>query len=157
MDYAVGMDIFERRGDLQGDPESTFAGELALLFQNLAQQPAVNPLHRHIELTVIEVGKNFHHAGMIEFFAYLLLALEAVVEDRIRFHLGVGNLDGDGLARALVNGTKNRGHAATGGNAFNAVMVELIASVEKGHEGKGKITGALAVSITILAASIMPE
>src|SRR5262249_22329891 len=55
MDYAVGMDIFERRGDLQGDPESAFARELALLVQNLAQQPAVNPLHRHIDLTVIEV------------------------------------------------------------------------------------------------------
>ena len=67
---------------------------------------------------------------MIERLADLLFALEAIEEDGIAFHFGVGDFDGDGAAGAKVGGAKDGGHAAAGDDAVDAVMIELIAGVD---------------------------
>ena len=70
---------------------------------------------------------------MIELFADLFLALEALEEDGVAFHLRMGNLDGDGLSRAQVGALVDRGHAAAGDQAFNLEVVELFAGVDRDH------------------------
>ena len=66
---------------------------------------------------------------MIELPADLLFALKAVEEERVAFHFGMGNFDGDGASVAQVGAAKDGSHAAAGDEVFDAVMVELIARV----------------------------
>ena len=89
-------------------------GSLPLLAQHLPEQAAVHPLHHHVELAAVVVGQHLHDAGMVELLADLALALEAVEEHRIGFHLRVRNLDRHLAAVAHVGGAKDRGHAAAG-------------------------------------------
>ena len=56
--------------------------------------------------------------------------METIEENRVHFHLGMGDLDGDVAAVPEICPAKNRGHSAAGGNAVNAVVIELVAGVD---------------------------
>jgi hypothetical protein len=47
------------------------------------------------------------------------------------------DLDGDRAPGAQIRAAKNRGHAAACGDAFNAVVIELIARMEWSHWQRG--------------------
>ena len=83
MHDTVRVNVFQRLRNLQHDAEGAFRRELSLLIQNLPEEPAIDPLHCQVELTVVSIRKDLHHARVIQLFADLLLALEAVVEDRM--------------------------------------------------------------------------
>ena len=110
-------------------------GNLLLLVEDLAQQASVHPLHDHVDLAAIVIGEDLHHAGMIQGLADLFLALKAIKQDRIALHLGMRNLDGDLPAVAQIGAAKDGGHAAAGDKALNAVVIELIAGMERGSFG----------------------
>src|SRR5579884_423675 len=96
-----------------------------------------------------------HHAGMIQLFANFRLALKAFIENRIALHFRVRNLDGNQAARAQVGSAKDGGHAAAGCNAFNAVMVKLVAWMERSHCPVGvkrRETGGVAESAKLIRA-----
>ena len=76
--------------------------EMLALIQDLAQQAALAPLHHHVDARALFVAKDAHHVGMIEPFADARLALEAIEEDWIGFHVGVRNLEGDGAVVAHI-------------------------------------------------------
>src|SRR5579862_4529534 len=67
---------------------------------------------------------------MIEGLADIFLAVKTVEEDRVAFHFRMGNLDGDCPAGAKVGAAKDRGHAAAGDNAIDAVMIELFSGAD---------------------------
>ena len=73
---------------------------------------------------------------MVQLFADGCFALEAIEEDRIGFHVGMGNFQRDDAIVAHVGGAKDRCHAAAGDGRFDAVGVDLRAGfngVEKAH------------------------
>ena len=98
-----------------------------------AQQFPRHPFHHNVGIVPALVGNHLHDAGVIELFADLLLALEALEEDGVALHLGVGNLDGHGLSGAQVGALEDRGHAAAGDQAVDLEVVELFASVDRDH------------------------
>ena len=108
-------------------------GSLRVFVEDLAEQAAVDPLHDHVDAAAIVVGEDFHHAGMVERLADFGFALEAVVEGGIALDFRVGNLYRDLAAVAQISGAKNGCHAAAGDEAFNSVMIELIAGMERVH------------------------
>ena len=67
---------------------------------------------------------------MIELLADLLFALEAVEKERIASISGWGILMATDAVVAQVGGAEDGGHAAAGNEAFDAVVVELIAGME---------------------------
>jgi len=70
---------------------------------------------------------------MIEPFANLLFSLEAIEEEWITFHLEMWHFDRYSPAVSQVRGTIDRRHTALSGEAFNPVMVELIARLKRRH------------------------
>ncbi len=58
---------------------------------------------------------------MIQLLADSRFALKAVEEDRVGFHVGVGNLQGHHPVVAHIHGAKNRCHAAARHRSLNAV------------------------------------
>ena len=115
MHHAVAVDVIQRVADRDGDLDGALGRQHScLLMQNLAQQAALHPLHHHVDPAAVAVRQHFHDAGMIQLFADLGLALEAVEEHRVGFHLRMRDLDGDLAAVAHIGGAKNRGHAAAG-------------------------------------------
>ena len=84
-------------------------------------------------LAAVVVGEDLHDAGVIELLADFLFAMETVEEYRVGFHFRMRNLDGDGSAVAQVRAAKNRRHAAAGDQAFDAVVIELVAGMEFAH------------------------
>jgi hypothetical protein len=64
---------------------------------------------------------------MVEFAADIGFAMEAVEEKGIALEFRVRNLEGDDAPVAQIRGPKNSGHAASGNQAVDAVVVELIA------------------------------
>ena len=99
----------------------------------VAQQVAGHPFHHHVDAAVVIVFENLHHARMVELLADLLLALEAIEENRIAFHFRMRDLDGDGAAVARIGRLIDGGHAAAGDQAFNFVVIEGIAGMEGSH------------------------
>jgi len=90
------MDMVKRHGSLDGQ---------ALLFvENVAQQAAVDPLDDHVAAAALFAVVGFHHAGVVDLLADLLLAAEAFKQNRIGFHLRMRHLDGHGAAAAQVLG-----------------------------------------------------
>ena len=81
-------------------------------------------------LAAIVVRQYLHHAGMIELLPDFAFALKAIVEHRIGLHFRMWDFDRDLAAIAQIGGAKDRGHAAAGDQAFNAVMVELVAGMK---------------------------
>ncbi len=67
---------------------------------------------------------------MVEFLADLGFALKTVVKHGIGLHFRMWNLDRHLAAVAHVRGAKNGCHAAAGHQAFDAVVVELLAGME---------------------------
>ena len=62
---------------------------------------------------------------MVESFADAGLALEAIEEDGIGFHIGVGNLQGHHPVVAHIRGAKDGCHPAAGNGRLDAVIVDL--------------------------------
>ena len=77
--------------------------------------------------------KTFITPGWSSFWPISSSRLEAVVRERVGFHLGMRDLDGDLAAVAQVGGSKNRGHAAAGDQFFNPVVIEQFAGVDGVH------------------------
>jgi hypothetical protein len=73
---------------------------------------------------------------MIEFLADFFFPLEAVEKNRVRFHFFVGNFDRDFAVIAQIDAAKNGSHAASGGYAVDAVVIEFIAGLESTHGEK---------------------
>jgi hypothetical protein len=65
--------------------------------------------------------------------------MEAIEEDRIAFHFGVRNLNGDQASGTQVSALENRGHAAACRNAFNLVVIELFAGVDGNPRERGLV------------------
>ena len=76
----------------------------AAFVEDLAQQTALAPLHDHVDPGTLLAAKDLHDVGMVEPFTDGPLALEAVKENGIGFHVGMGNFQGDGAVVALVRG-----------------------------------------------------
>ena len=67
-------------------------------------------------------------------------ALEAIEEDGIGFHVGVGNLEGHAAAVARIGGAVNGGHPAARHLRIDAVRIELLSrfqGVVKSHARRG--------------------
>ena len=73
-------------------------GSLRFLVQDRPQQPAFDPLNHHVKAAALFAVIGLDHARMVKFLANLLLALEALHQNRIVFHLSVRNFDGHPLA-----------------------------------------------------------
>jgi hypothetical protein len=67
---------------------------------------------------------------MIEKFADLFLAMEAVVQSRIALDLRMWDFDGDLAPVSHVRPAINGSHPATGDKRVNPVVIELIAAME---------------------------
>src|ERR1700674_5774362 len=74
---------------------------------------------------------------MIELLADFFFPSEAVKEKRVGLHFRMWNLDRDGLAGAQVRAAENGRHPAPGDNAFDAVVIELVAGMKSTHGGSG--------------------
>ena len=70
---------------------------------------------------------------MIHHSADLGLALEAVEQHRLAFHLGMRNLDRHLFAVVQIGGAKDGSHAAAGHDGVNPVMVQGIADFDGSH------------------------
>jgi hypothetical protein len=70
---------------------------------------------------------------VIEFPPNFLFPLEAIVEQWITFHLEARQLDGYDPAVSQVRGAIDGRHPCSRREAFNAVVVKLIARLKKGH------------------------
>ena len=101
-----------------------------MLAEYLAQELAIHPLHHHVDLAVIAVREDFHHAGVVQRLPDLFLTMEAVEKHRITFHLRVRDFKGHRPAGARIGSAENGGHAATGSDALYLVVIELFPGVD---------------------------
>ncbi len=129
--HAVAMDVVECIGDMDRDFHRALDRKFfPLLVQNLPEEAALHPLHHHVKRAAIAVGKHLHDTRVIELLADFALAMKTVEKHRVGFHLRMRDLDGDLASVAQIGGSKDGGHAAAGDQAFNAVMIELVAGME---------------------------
>ena len=148
MNDALAMDVVEGVAQRESDADGPFLGKLFLFIQNLAQQAAVHPFQDHVAAAALFIVVYTNNAGVIELLADFLLALEAVKQDRVGFHFLMGNLDRDGAPVARVRPAKNRGHAASGDQGIDAVMVERITGMEVAHlEGRSAANTRIAANL----------
>ena len=77
---------------------------------------------------------------MVEFLADLLLALEALDQNRIRLHLGERNLDGHLSAGIQVGRPVEHRHAAVGDGGIDAVVVERVSGFVGGHLARCQVS-----------------
>jgi hypothetical protein len=98
--------------------------------ENLTQKPPVHPFHRHVHPALPIIRQNLDHAGVIQFPPDFGFTLEAVKKQRVGFHFRMRDLNGYRKACAKIRGAENGGHTAASNEAFNPVMVELIAGME---------------------------
>src|SRR5208282_74198 len=90
----------------------------------------------HISARTLFPAVNLHDIGMAEPFADRRLALKAVEEDGIGFHVGVGNFKSYGAIVAQVGGAINGSHAAARNRRLDMVEIDLAAGfqrIEKTH------------------------
>ena len=78
--------------------------------------------------------KSLHHAGVVELLANLLLALEALQQNRVGLHLRMGHLQRDQLAAVQVRRPVERRHAAVGNGRLKPVVVQRVSGFERLHE-----------------------
>ena len=109
---------------LDGDTNSAILRHPAF-GEDLAQQSAIAPLHHHVNARALFAAEHAHHHGVIELLANFRFALEAIEENRIGFHVGVWNFQGDDTIVPRIHGAKNRSHTASRDRRFNAVRVDL--------------------------------
>jgi hypothetical protein len=81
-------------------------------------------------LGVFAVREDFHHPGVVQGLPDFFLAMEAVEENRIAFHLGMRDLEGYGTAGARIRSAENGGHAAAGSETVYPVVIELFPGVD---------------------------
>src|ERR1035437_747174 len=127
------MDVVQGVKDGDSDAEGAVLRDSAF-GHNLAQQAALAPLHDHVNAGAILSAIDAHHLGVEKLFADGGLALKAVKEDGIGFHVGMGNLEGNHAVVAYVHGAEDGRHTAAGNGRFNAIEVDLRAvfdAVEK--------------------------
>ena len=129
----VIVNVVQRLADAERDPHRALGGQFPLLAQDLAQQAPLDPLHHQVDPAAAVLCNDLHHAGMVEFLSNVLFAMEALEENGVALHFGVGDLDGDRAAGQEVSAAEDGGHAASRDDAFDAVMVELVARVEWSH------------------------
>ncbi len=132
VDDAVGVDVFERVGDAEGEFGGALGRELAELVEDAAEELAFDPLHDHVGLRLAGGGEDLHDAGVVEAGADVGFALEALVGGGVALDAGVGHLDGDLCAGDEVGGAEDGGHAAGGDEAVEPVVVELVAGLDGG-------------------------
>ena len=70
---------------------------------------------------------------MIELFSDLLFAFEAIEEQRVRFHLRMRNLDGDGPVVIDIGRAEDRRHAAARDQILDAIVIEQITGMKSSH------------------------
>ena len=133
----LAVNVIQRLANLECDPHRALGGKLSLLVEDLTQQPPLHPLHDHVDPAAAILTYHLHYAGVIQLLANFLLAIKAVEENRVALHLGMRNLDGDRATGAQIRAAKDRGHAAACSDAFNLVVIELIARMEWSHWQRG--------------------
>jgi hypothetical protein len=104
-----------------------------LLVQNIAQQPALDPLDHHVKTAPLFAVKSLDHARVVKLLADFLFALEALDENGISFHLRVGQLDGHGSAGVLVGSFEERSHSAARNHRVQAVVIQCISGLQWVH------------------------
>ncbi len=116
-----------------------FRRKLSALHQVLAQLLPLNPLHGHVQTAAVFVSENLHNTGMIEVTADLRFPLKPGERNRIVFHLGMRDFDGNRLSGAQVRRPENRRHSAAGRDRFNQIVVDPMSGAEgHGAEGSGR-------------------
>ena len=83
MHHAVAVNVVERVQNLHRELDGALRRQLLLFMDDVAQQPALHPLHHHVDLAAGVVSQHLHHAGMIQHLADLRFALEALEQHRI--------------------------------------------------------------------------
>jgi len=123
----AGIRGLSRFADADGDALGALGRELLFFIENLAQQTAFHPFHRHVHAAGVKLRQHLHDPGMIEFAADFGLAMEAVEEKWVALQFRMGNLEGYDASVAQVGGAEDGGHAAARDEAIDAVMIELLA------------------------------
>ena len=133
--HAVLVHVVEGVADAQRNagPRARWAA-CAALVQNRPQQPPLDPLDDHVEAAALFAVVGLHHAGVVQFLADLLLALEALDQDRVGLHLRQRNLDGHLPAVVQVGGPVEHRHAAVGNGGLDAVVVERFSGFKRRPE-----------------------
>ena len=129
------VNVFERFQHFDGDADGAVLRHAAFV-EDCAQQRAVAPLHHHVDARPLLSAVDAHDHGMVELLADVRLALEAIEEDGVGFHVRVRNLQGDDAVVARIYGAKDRCHAAPRYRRFDAVGIDLRAGfdcVEDAH------------------------
>ena len=103
MDDAVGVDIVKRFENAYRDMDGAVLGNTPFI-HDLTQQPAVAPLHDHVDAGMFFVAEDAHDLGVVELFTDARFAMEAIGEDGIGFHVGVRDFESDGAVIAHVGG-----------------------------------------------------
>ena len=139
MHHAVLVHVVERVADAQGDAHRPLDGQPALavrtLFvENSPQQRAFHPLDHHVGAAALFAIVGLHHAGVVEFLADFLLALEALDEHGVGLHLRVRHLDGHLPAVAQVGSPEQCRHAAARNCSVQTIVVQHVSGFECGHE-----------------------
>ena len=133
MHHAVRVNVVEGIEDAQRDADGALRRQLPLFAEDLPKQPALDPLHDHVNLAAVVVGEDLHHPGMVHQLADFFLAAETIEESRVALHFGMGDLDGNRPAVVEIGGAEDGGHAAAGSEAIDAVVIELVAGVKDSH------------------------
>jgi hypothetical protein len=104
-----------------------------LFVEDLPEQATFHPLHDHVNATAIFIYENLHHPGVIQSLSDLLLALKAIEQGRIALDFRMRDLDGDLAAIPQIGSAKNAGHSTAGDETVDAVVIKLIAGMQRGH------------------------
>ena len=108
-------------------------GSFRFFVQNRAQQPPVNPLDDHVTPAALFAVVGLHHAGMVELLADLLLAPEALQQNRVGLHLRMRNLHRHLPSVAQIRRAVERGHAAARNLRIQAVVVQRVSGFKLGR------------------------
>ena len=128
------MQVVESIADGNGEGHGAIDGQLSLLVQNGAQQPAVDPLDDHVTAAAIFAVEGLDDSRMIDLLADRLFAPEALEKNRIGFHLRMRNLQCHRTARAQVGSAEERGHAAARNFGVQTVVVQRVPGFEFRHD-----------------------
>ena len=80
MDHSGAVDILKSPTDSESDAHGALGQEFLFLIKYLAQNPALDPFHHHVNAAGIELRQHLHHTGMIEFAAEIRLSMKAIEE-----------------------------------------------------------------------------
>src|SRR5208337_1684513 len=129
MHHAVSVDVGQSLEHALGNVDGAVLREPALV-ENAAQQTALAPLHDHVYAGAFFAAKHTHDIGVVEARTDGGLALEAIGKKRIGFHVGMGNLQGNGAIVAQVGGAVDGSHAAARNHGIDAVGINVGAGLQ---------------------------